>query len=320
MNAELTLRVRAKRTEALDICSYELVRDDGAPLPAFTAGAHVDVQVPGGLVRQYSLCSDPADNSHYRIAVLRDAASRGGSVAMHERVHEGDLLGISLPRNHFPLSADALHHLLLAGGIGVTPILSMAQTLHAKGTSFAMHYCTRSAERTAFAEALRKATFASRVQFHHDDGVDAQKLNIDALLAAASPDTHLYVCGPKGFMDAVLGKARSSGWSESRLHFEFFAGEVTHSADEAVFEVRIASTGQTIAVPTGQTVVKALEAAGVCIQTSCEQGVCGTCLTRVLEGTPDHKDMYLTPEEQAANDQFLPCCSRAKTPVLVLDL
>jgi vanillate monooxygenase ferredoxin subunit len=320
MNEGLTLRVRSKRTEALDICSYELVRDDGAALPAFTAGAHVDVQVPGGLVRQYSLCSDPADTRHYRIAVLRDAASRGGSVAMHARVNEGDLLTISTPRNHFPLSTDAPHHLLLAGGIGVTPILCMAQSLHAQGASFAMHYCTRSAERTAFAAALRQSAYADRVQFHHDDGADAQKLDIDALLAAASLDTHLYVCGPKGFMDAVLGKARTSGWRESCLHFEFFAGEAVHNADEAGFEVRIASTGQTVAIPAGQTVVKALEAAGVCIPTSCEQGVCGTCLTRVLEGTPDHKDMYLTPEEQAANDQFLPCCSRSKTPLLVLDL
>jgi vanillate O-demethylase ferredoxin subunit len=183
-----------------------------------------------------------------------------------------------------------------------------------------MHYCTRSRERTAFYERIARAGFAKQVQFHFDDGDTAQKLDIAQLLRTPSAGLHLYVCGPKGFMDAVLSSARAQGWPEGQLHYEFFSAEVVKSADDASFEVKLASSGRVIRVGADQTVTHALSAAGVEVQTSCEQGVCGTCLTRVLKGIPDHKDMYLTPEEQAANDQFMPCCSRSKTPLLVLDL
>ena len=183
-----------------------------------------------------------------------------------------------------------------------------------------MHYCTRSKERTAFLQHITDAAYADRVAFHFDDGDATQKLDLAATLTAPREGVHLYVCGPKGFMDAVLATARAQGWPEAQLHYEFFAGVVVASEDDASFEVQLASSGKVVRVPLGKTVVKALEEAGVEVQVSCEQGVCGTCLTRVLEGTPDHKDMYLTPEEQAANDQFLPCCSRAKSARLVLDL
>lgn len=316
----LQVRVAAKRLEAEGIASFELVSAGGAPLPAFSAGSHVDVQLPGGLTRQYSLCNPPGEDHRYLIAVLREPAGRGGSAAMHDAVHEGSVLTISAPRNHFPLAHDATRHLLLAGGIGITPILCMAERLAVIGADFELHYCTRSRARCAFAGRIEASAFAARCRFHHDDGDAAQQLDLGALLAGADAGTHLYVCGPKGFMDAVLGAARAAGWPEARLHYEFFGAKLeAHDAD-AAFDVKIASSGRVINVPRERSVTQALEAAGVVVPTSCEQGVCGTCLTRVLEGEPDHRDLYLTPDEQAANDQFTPCCSRSKTPLLVLDL
>lgn len=316
----LSVRVARKAAEALDISTFELVAVNGGPLPAFAAGSHVDVQLPGGLTRQYSLCNDPKETHRYLIGVLRDPASRGGSQAMHEQVEEGQLLQISAPKNHFPLAHDARRSLLLAGGIGVTPILCMAERLAITGADFEMHYSTRSRERTAFYQRIVSSAYALQVHFHFDDGPTAQKLDLAALLAAPQSGAHLYVCGPKGYMDAVLSTARAQGWPESQLHYEFFAAEVVKSESDASFEIKLASSGRMVTVPKDMTVTKALAAAGVEIMMSCEQGVCGTCLTRVLEGVPDHKDSYLTPEEQAANDQFLPCCSRAKTAMLVLDL
>ncbi|MDO8447220.1 MAG: PDR/VanB family oxidoreductase [Rhodoferax sp.] len=316
----LSVRVARKATEALDISTFELVEVNGGPLPAFAAGSHVDVQLPGGLTRQYSLCNDPKETHRYLIGVLRDPASRGGSQAMHEQVQEGQVLQISAPKNHFPLAHDARRSLLLAGGIGVTPILCMAERLAITGADFEMHYSTRSRERTAFYQRIVSSAYAPQVQFHFDDGPTAQKLDLAGLLAAPQSGVHLYVCGPKGYMDAVLSTARAQGWPESQLHYEFFAAEVVKSESDASFEIKLASSGRIVTVPKDMTVTKALAAAGVEIMMSCEQGVCGTCLTRVLEGVPDHKDSYLTPEEQAANDQFLPCCSRAKTAMLVLDL
>lgn len=316
----LQVRVARKVQEAQDICSFELVSASGAALPAFSAGSHVDVLLPGGLTRQYSLCNDAAESHRYLLGVLRDPGSRGGSQAMHEQVQEGDLLQISPPRNHFPLAAQAQRSLLLAGGIGITPILCMAERLAVTGADFELHYCTRSPERTAFLQRIQDSGFAGSAHFHFDDGAAGQKLDIPALLATPAAGVHLYVCGPKGFMDAVLGTARAQGWPEDQLHYEFFAGTAAPTGTEAGFEVQLASSGRVIPVRPDQTVVQALAAAGVEVLVSCEQGVCGTCLTRVLQGVPEHRDVYLSPEEQAANDQFTPCCSRAVSPRLVLDL
>jgi vanillate O-demethylase ferredoxin subunit len=321
-NATLSVRVARKTQEATDICSLELVSTDGSALPGFSAGSHVDVHLPGGVVRQYSLCNDPAETHRYLIAVLRDPGSRGGSVAVHDAVKEGDELKISEPKNHFALAHEAQRSLLLAGGIGVTPILCMAERLAVTGADFEMHYATRSRDRMAFIERIQGSAFAGKVQFHFDDGAPEQRLDLQALLAQPQAGTHLYVCGPKGFMDAVLGTARAAGWGEAQLHWEFFsagADTAPRTGDEA-FEVQLASSGRVVVVPPDKTVVQALAEAGVEVLVSCEQGVCGTCLTRVLQGTPDHRDVYLTPEEQEANDQFTPCCSRAKSARLVLDL
>jgi vanillate O-demethylase ferredoxin subunit len=313
------VRIARKAEEAPGICSFELVDPDGAALPRFSAGAHVDVHLPGGLVRQYSLCNNPVETHRYLIAVLRDPASRGGSAAMHD-LTEGQHIRISDPKNHFELAAHAERSLLLAGGIGVTPILCMAEQLASEGADFEMHYCTRSRGRTAFVERIAAGWLAPRVHLHHDEGAPDQKLDAASLLAAPQPGTHLYVCGPTGFMDWVLGTARAAGWPEDRLHREYFAAAPIDTRGDGSFEVQIASTGAVIRIAADQTVVAALAAHGVAVQTSCEQGVCGTCLTRVLDGIPDHRDMYLTPDEQAKGDLFTPCCSRAKTARLVLDL
>lgn len=319
-SSALTVRVCHKRVEAVDICSFELVQVDGKPLPGFSAGSHIDVHLPNGLTRQYSLCNDPSETHRYLIGVLKDPGSRGGSRAMHELVGEGDTLSISAPKNHFPLARGARRSLLLAGGIGITPILCMAERLAVAGEDFDLHYGSRSQERMAFQGRIRQSSFSSRAVFHFDDGDDAQKLDLGALLDRPSADVHLYVCGPKGFMDAVLGMARAKSWPEEHLHYEFFSGQPIKSDSDGSFQVKLASSGKLVLVPKDKTVVQALSEAGVAVPTSCEQGVCGTCLTRVLEGEPEHRDMYLSPQEQAVNDQFLPCCSRSKSPVLTLDL
>ena len=318
--ARLAVQVVSKRVEAADICTFELADPMGNPLPGFSAGSHIDVHIGNGLVRQYSLCNDPRETHRYLIGVLRVPASRGGSASMHDDVQEGDMLEIGEPRNHFQLAHGARRSILLAGGIGITPILCMAERLANIGADFELHYCTRSAERTAFLERIRQSSFASRVRFHFGDGPAEQQLDLDSVLQGPAGGAHLYVCGPKGFMDSVLGAARRKGWPEQQLHREFFSSDVKPAADDREFDVRIASTGKTYRIASDQTVVAALARHGIDIPTSCGQGVCGTCLTRVIEGDPDHRDSYQTDAERVRNDQFTPCCSRAKSPVLILDI
>ncbi|MDP2094835.1 MAG: PDR/VanB family oxidoreductase [Hydrogenophaga sp.] len=316
----LRVRVSAVADEAQGIRSFELVDEGGGALPAFSAGAHIDVTPPGGPTRQYSLCNNPSERHRYLIAVQREPASRGGSVSMHERVNVGDLLTISAPKNHFPLAQEGGSNLLLAAGIGVTPILSMAERLHAAGADFRMHYCTRSKQRTAFHQRITKAPYAAKVSFHFGDGEPAQRFDVTAQMPHPESGTHLYVCGPSGFMEAVLTAARARNWPESHVHREYFGASVQPIAADEGFEVVAARTGTLVMVPPGKTVLQALAEAGIEVPFSCEQGVCGTCLTRVVDGTPEHRDMYLTPDEQAANDRFMPCCSRSVSRRLVLDL
>lgn len=316
-----TVRIARKTLEAPDIVSFELVDPEEAPLPSFAAGAHVDVHAGPGIVRQYSLCNDPAESHRYVIAVLREARSRGGSSAMFA-LQEGDCLRISAPRNLFPLDEKASHSVLIAGGIGITPILSMAERLATLGASFELHFCTRSAVKTPFVGRILLARYRRNVLFHRDDEPRAQGLDLETVLARpAGGDAHLYVCGPSGFMQWVLDGARQAGWPDNRLHREFFAAApAARDAASSAFDVVIASTGAVVHVEPGHTIAAALEAAGVEVPVACSQGVCGTCITRVLEGVPDHRDMFLTAEQQQKNDQFTPCCSRAKSARLVLDL
>lgn len=255
---KLTVRVARKTLIAEGICCVELVSaNDAHALPAFSAGSHIDVHLPGNLVRQYSLCNDPHETGRYVLGVLSDPNSRGGSTAMHQAVMEGGTLEISAPKNHFELSPDAQQHVLFAGGIGITPILSMVQFLARNSQPFKMHYCTRSKATTAFTLALSAPALAAHVTHYFDDAPDAPKLELEAKLKTVQAGTHLYVCGPKGFMDWVLSTARNYGWPENQLHYEFFAAEAPDLSDAGSFDVRIASTGQVIPIAKDKTVVQA---------------------------------------------------------------
>jgi vanillate O-demethylase ferredoxin subunit len=309
---------------AQGIAGFELILPGGLELPSYEAGSHIDVHLPNGLVRQYSLCGDPQERMRWRIAVLRESASRGGSAALHDGVHVGDRLKVGVPRNLFAL-ADAPEHLLIGGGIGITPLLAMARSLHAGARPFQLHACYRSPAHAAFAEELAASPFAGQVHLHFDDASDKQKFDVTQVLASAGPgsQTHLYVCGPAGFIDYVLSAARRLGWAEQRLHREHFAPvpapKPTTTAAEGAFELRLARSGRTLAVPADRSVLQVLLGAGVDVPCSCEAGVCGTCVLPVLEGVPDHRDSFLTPAERDAGGTFVPCCSRALTPVLVVD-
>ena len=312
----ITVRIEAKAAVAQDVCALTLVAADGGHLPAFTAGAHVDVHLPGGLVRQYSISNDPAETHRYVLGVLLEAQSRGGSKAVHEQLTPGQTLQVSAPKNHFPLATQARRSLLIAGGIGITPILAMARQLASEGADFEFHYAASSAERMAFRADIEASDWADAANFH----VGPERLDVKQLLATQDGDVHVYVCGPKRLIDAVVDAAQDLGWAAERVHREFFAGaEAPASGQDRAFEIELRS-GRVISVPADRSAAQALIAAGVPLLTSCEQGVCGTCLTRVIAGQPEHRDLYLTPEEQAANDQFLPCCSRARDARLVLDL
>ena len=316
----LKIKVNRKSKEAEGITSFELVSPAGDELPAFTAGAHIDVHIKPGLIRQYSLCNPPGETHRYVIAVLNEPTSRGGSKAMHDSIEEGDLITVGLPRNLFELDSGADHYLLFAGGIGITPMLAMAHYLYAQGKSFALHYCGRTAARLAFVQQLRHSPFADAVHFHLDDGPTSQRLDLSHLLGTQSPSQQLYICGPTGFMDFVLAEARGHGWHEDALHREYFSAPVTTTAQDPAFEVELRQSQRVIVIPAERTVLEMLLEAGVDVASSCEQGICGSCLIPVLEGQPDHRDQFLTAQERQANNCFTPCCSRSFSPRLVLDL
>ncbi|MCB1391147.1 MAG: oxidoreductase [Rhodobacteraceae bacterium] len=315
---EFTVRVAAVRHEAEGIVSLELVAPDGGALPAFSAGAHVDVLLPGLPARQYSLCNPPSETHRYQIAVLREPASRGGSRHLHECVTVDDVLTLGGPRNHFPLAPEARRSLLIAGGIGITPLLAMAEALSTAGARFDLHYCARSRDRMAFAGRLATAPYRDRVHLHLDDGPSAQHLEVAKVLAAPLPGDHLYVCGPSGFLDWIRRAAAAEGWPEERVHTEYFSGQVDQRDDDAAFEIEVQDTGLIVPVAKGQTALNALLAAGIDVPHSCEEGVCGMCMTQVLDGTPDHRDQFLTAGERKRNDCFMPCCSRALSARLVV--
>jgi vanillate monooxygenase ferredoxin subunit len=314
------LRVVALAREAEDIVSVALARPDGGKLPAFTAGAHIDVHFANGLTRQYSLCNHPAERWRYLVAVLREASSLGGSRAMHE-LRRGDALTVSGPHNNFPLAGlEADHHLLLAGGIGITPMMAMIAELKARRAAFRLHYCTRSRERTAFLRRLQPLVKRGTVVVHHDDGDPGHGLDIAALLAEPTPGRHVYACGPRGFMQAV--KASVGAWPPHAVHFEYFHAvaltEQEAAWDRVPFKIGISRTGELIDVPANCSIVKALRDHGIDIETSCEEGYCGTCITRCLEGDPVHRDSVLSESER---ETFVMVCrARSRSPVLVLDV
>jgi ferredoxin-NADP reductase len=318
-----TLTVRVERISRLtaDVCAFTLVHRQGGRLPAFEPGAHIDVHTPGGFTRQYSLAeaagtSGAADR--YVIGVKREGAGGGGSAAMHDRVQVGDLLAISAPRNGFMLQDDAQHHLLLAGGIGITPMLAMAQHLQRSGGRFTLCVFARSRDHLAFADAL--AALAPHVRCHFDDPAAAEKVDLAALLSHPPAGDHLYLCGPAGFMQAA--RAAAAHWPENAVHLEYFAApEGGAAVTGKAFELRLARRGIQVTVAAGQTAVEALHDIGIDVPTSCEQGLCGTCVVGWLPGDggePEHHDHCLPAAERQRKVAL--CCARARGGVLVLNL
>ncbi|KOC19155.1 ferredoxin [Comamonas testosteroni] len=315
----LELVVQRRVQEAEDIISLDFISAQGMVLPAFAPGAHIDLHLPNGLIRQYSLChpSESQSSGKYTIAVQREKESRGGSISVHEQLTVGSRVQASEPRNLFELVPAARKHLLLAGGIGITPLICMAQALALKQHEFELHYFCRSQARAAFGDLLRSESLARSVRLHLDGNAD---VHLAEILKRPDSDTHIYVCGPSGFMDCVLATASERDWPSSNVHKEFFAVDSSPQEGDQLFEVQIASTGRRYEIPVGASVFEVLDQAGLDIPVSCEQGICGTCVTQVLDGIPDHRDQYLTDAEKATNKCFTPCCSRAHSKLLVLDL
>jgi ferredoxin-NADP reductase len=289
----------------------------GGELPTWTPGAHVDLVLrPDSgtpLVRQYSLCGDPGDRSAWRVAVLRESAGRGGSRMVHDELGEGSRVRVVGPRNHFPL-LDAGRYLFIAGGIGITPILPMLTAAQARGAPWRLVYGGRSRESMAFAAHLREA-YPDRVRLCPQDEVGL--LDLDSLLRYPEPGTLVYCCGPAPLLDAVQERCRI--WPPGTLHVERFSPLVP-LGPKAPFEVELAVSGRTLAVPAEQSILETVEKAGITVLSSCREGTCGTCETGVLDGVPDHRDSLLTEQERSANDTMMICVSRALTPRLVLDL
>jgi ferredoxin-NADP reductase len=312
------LRVSRITREAQDISSFELVDPLGLELPPFTAGAHLDLRIHENIRRQYSLCNDPQERHRYVIAVLNEPAGRGGSRSMHEQIAAGSVLLVSAPRNHFPLAGrEARFHLLLAGGIGVTPMLAMIAELERRTSPWHMHYCTRSLLRTAFLDHLRPLIAAGKVELHHDDGDPASGLDIKETLHAFDVGTHVYFCGPPGFMSAA--KASVGAWPPFNVHCEYFtAAESRNDAANAPFQVKVKKSGRVFDIPADRSIVEVLRDNGFDIETDCEDGYCGTCITRYLDGVPEHRDTVLGEDERKRYAMI--CCARARSPMLVLDL
>ncbi len=305
--------VAARRQVAERIVALELARPDGTKLPGFTPGQHVNVEIAPGLVRPFSLCGEPDAPYRYRIAVLREAQSRGGSVAVHAGLAEGTRLRISPPRGSFTLAPTTRAVLLIAGGIGITPLLPMAWYLARQGAPFALHYLARGTAQAAFLEELRDGSLAPHLHTHFAP----DRCDVPALLATQT-EAEIYVCGPARLIGAVTAAHAALGLPPERLHLERFTTEVMK--DGTPFEVECRASGITLQVPAGRSLAEVLVENGIPVDLSCEQGLCGACLLPVLEGTPEHRDSVQSATEQATNHRIAACCSRARTPRLVLDI
>lgn len=313
--ATLTLAVARVTVEAEGVRAFELRDPAGGALPPFTAGAHLDVLMRPGLSRCYSLCNDPAERDRYVIAVALDPASRGGSRHMHASVQAGDLVTVTPPRNAFPLADAAGTSVLVAGGIGITPLLAMARQLSREGRPFALHYAARSRGRAAFLEAVAALPAGSAVVALGDDPA-TPRLDIAAIVAGLGRLDHVYACGPARMLAAF--DAATAGLPRDRVHVERFSPVSPPAAGG--FTVALARRGAEVFVPEDSTILDVLLDEGLDLPFSCQQGLCGSCRTRVLEGEPDHRDEILTREERAAGTTMMICCSGAKGDRLVLDL
>jgi ferredoxin-NADP reductase len=313
----LNVVVKRKWQNADGVISFELADRDGKHLPTFQPGAHIDVHLPNGLVRQYSLTNGPGELMSYIIGVKQESASKGGSKVLVETVREGDVLAISEPRNNFPLRRDATRTLLIAGGIGITPLLSMARFLDKSSLPYQLHYFTRSDESAAFSSEL--SVLHGHVEKHVGLPRDAIRAKVTALLGPYEFANHVYICGPGAMLEMVQEVATALAWPDDAVHFEYFQNDKVIDASSA-FDVELARSAMTLHVPAGKTILETMREAGLTVPSSCEQGACGTCLTTVMEGEIDHQDVYLNKTEKASNTCMMTCVSRAKSERLVLDI
>jgi phthalate 4,5-dioxygenase reductase subunit len=311
----MTARVAHAARIATDIHLLELRSAGSTPLPAWTAGSHISLRSPNGSVRKYSLCNDPTERDRYVIAVKRDPAGRGGSVDLIDHVRAGDTVEIGEPHNAFDLAPRAQSFIFIAGGIGITPIMSMMKQLNADQRRYQLYYLTRSPEHTAFADELAGDEFRGKVVIHHDGGDPANSYDLWPLLEKPS-SAHVYCCGPRPLLEAV--RDMTGHWSKSAIHFESFidAGAAA-KPDDKPFTVRLARSGDRVEVAPGQSILDAMRARGHEAPSSCESGTCGTCRTTLLEGEADHRDLVLMDDEK--DTQIMICVSRARTPEIAID-
>jgi vanillate O-demethylase ferredoxin subunit len=321
----LAVRVDSVRDEALGVKSVALVAEHGGALPAFTAGSHIEIALaaegfPSELRRHYSLLNDPQETYRYVIGVGLHPQSRGGSRYVHDHLRVGERLKACVPRNHFPLVEDAALSILVAGGIGVTPLVAMARRLSRIGRRWRMYYCVRTPARAAFLDQLL-ALPGGEVITVYDGCPGVRPLDLDAVMASAAEADHLYCCGPAGLMSAFETAGRTR--SPSTLHVEWFEAPAvapSNAAAPGAITVHLAKSGITLQVPADQSILTAAEAAGIAVPNSCGDGICGTCETRVLRGRPLHRDHVLTAAERDKGDRMMVCVSRCLDPELTLDL
>jgi ferredoxin-NADP reductase len=311
----IALRVESTTQVSAGVTELVLVAADGSELPSWAAGSHIDVEIRPGLVRQYSLCGDPGDRGRWRIAVLREPESRGGSIVLCERVHAGDVLTATGPRNHFPLH-ESPRYLFIAGGIGITPIIPMIKAAHEAGADWRLVYGGRSEASMAYRDEVGSIDPARVLEWPQDlRGL----IELDQLLAEPQPDTLIYCCGPEPLIAAV--EAKSAHWPHKTLQVERFAPRpLTDVPANTSFEIELVNSDEVLVVPPDRSILEVVDEAGIFVLSNCEEGTCGTCQTAVLEGVPDHRDSVLDEDERAANDTMMICVSRALSSRLVLDL
>jgi len=321
MQDTIEVLVKSVSHEATGINAWELRRPDGGELPPFTAGSHISLHLGNGMVRSYSLCNSQSERNRYVVAVNRDMASRGGSRFVHESLRAGDAIRVSLPRNNFPLVEDASHVVFIAGGIGITPLYSMIQRLETLGRSWELHYSARVREMCAFLEPLRalEERVSGRVHLNFDREPGGTMTDLGAVIASAPVSAHLYCCGPNAMLTAFEEAAAALGRPPAQVHVEYFTAH-EEAATSGGFKVVLARRNQSIEVQAGQTILDTLLDHQIDVPFSCRQGVCGACETRVLKGIPDHRDSLLSPDEKAANNTMMICCSGSKSAELVLDI
>jgi len=311
----MPLRVTRNEKIADGIHLLEFRDAGGKPLPEFSAGAHITIRVPNGLLRKYSLCNDPAERNRYQVAVKREVNGRGGSCNLIDNVQAGDELMVAAPVNDFKLPPRAQDFLFVAGGIGITPIMAMIRQVQVERRRFRLFYCTRSPETTAFIDELSAPEFAGLITIHHDQGDPNCSLDLKPILAERRNREHLYCCGPRPLMEAV--RAMTDHWSSTAVHFEAFSEADTHKPDDRPFRVRLVRSGKVLDVPVTKTILEVLRDSGLKVPSSCETGTCGTCRTKMLSGEADHRDLVLAEHERS--DHIMICVSRARSDEITID-